>query len=107
MSKILAATCENSIVTVEGKEVEAEILSEGQKSSEGIVLIKGNKVVYISSSALDIKEVIEKLVQIVGKISEISLGIDSVTNSPGGQAAGFAELNTLKTELNLIKDNLI
>lgn len=106
MVRILPASCSGGVVTVEGKEIECEILSQGTKSSTGIVILDGLSAKYIVLTTLDLNETISKMVQIVSKISEIALGIDGVTNAPGGQTANFTLLNTLKTELNAIKDNL-
>lgn len=106
MTKIIAASCEANIVTVEGKEIDAEILSQGMKSSEGVVAVDKDKVVYLTSNAADIKKAIEDLTAIIQKVIEIATGLDAVTVSPGSQAANIALLTTLKTQFELTKDDL-
>lgn len=106
MSKILSATCEAGTVTVEGQTVMAEVLSQGTKSSEGVLILEGEEALYLPSSALDIKELIESLNTIIQQIVIITTSLDSVTTSPGTAAAAIAQLTLLKTQLNLTKDNL-
>ena len=108
MSKILDATCsEDGEVTAGGVSVEsAEILSEGTKQSSGLLFLEADKARYLPSSATDIKELIEALVEIVNQIATIASGLDAVTVSPGSQAAAIAQLQTLKTELEQSKETL-
>lgn len=106
MTKIINATCENETVTADGFEVEAEILSQGKKASEGLLAIDQDKAVYITSSAEDIKKVIEDLTAIVQKVIEVATGLDAVTVSPGSQAGNIAMLTTLKAQFEVTKDNL-
>lgn len=107
MSRVLEATCEAGVVTVEGLVLEdAVILSEGVASSEGIVIIQGGAAYYVASRALDLKEVIESLVEIITQIATIASGLDAVTVTPGSNAAAIAMLTTMKTQFELKKDNL-
>lgn len=104
--RALEATCSGQVVTVEDLTVEATILSEGVKDSEGVFLLDKDKAFYVASNATDIKDVITALGDIIDKISQIVTSLDAVTNSPGAAAANIALLATLKTQFMLIKDNL-
>lgn len=107
MSKILEATCENGEVTCETQTIEdAEILSEGVKSSEGVLVIEEKKKTYIASNATDIKDLINALSDCLDKIVTIATGLDAVTTPPATQAANIAQLVTLNATLDAIKDNL-
>ncbi len=61
MSKVLPASCENNIVTVEGQTVEATILSQGTKASEGVVVLEESEATYLTSNATDLVLIIQKL----------------------------------------------
>lgn len=106
MTKLLDATCEAGVVTIEGQVVEAEILSQGTKSSEGSALIDRDKVVYLTSNADDIKKLIEDVTALVQQLTLIVTGLDGVTVPPGTQAANIVLLTTLKTQFELTKENL-
>jgi hypothetical protein len=106
LNKVVTASCQNNTVTIEGQTVEAEILSQGKKSSQGAALIDKDKVVYITSNADDIKKVIEDVAALTQKVIEIATGLDSVSTSPGSQAANIVLLTTLKTQFELTKENL-
>jgi hypothetical protein len=104
--KLLEATCENQTVTAEEITVECDILSQGNKSSTGVVLLDGSEVKYITSNASDIKDLITSLVSIIEQIVTIATGLDTASNSPGGQTSNISQLTTLKTQLNATKDTL-
>lgn len=106
MNKIVSASCQNNVVTIEGQTVTAEILSQGKKSSQGIAHIDKEKVVYITSNADDIKKVIQDVTALIQKVIEIVTGLDAASTSPGSQSANIALLTTLKTQFDLTKDNL-
>ncbi len=106
MSKVLPATCLNNQVKILDQNVDATILSQGKKSSTGVVLLDKGELTYVTGHALDVKELIESLVTILEKIVLITTGIDGASNSPGGQTANIAQLTVLKTTLSATKDNL-
>lgn len=93
MAKILPATCEAGIVTIESHVITpATILSEGVKSSSGIAIIDEEKVSYVTSNSSDIKDLIESLCSIL-------TAIDAVTVAPGGSTAAIAQLLASKENL--------
>lgn len=106
MVKILPASCQGGVVTVEGQVVEAEILSQGVLPSTGILILDGSTARYLTTATLDLRDLILMLDLILQQVIVIGTAIDAVTNSPGSGAAGLAALNILKTQLNLTKDNL-
>lgn len=108
MSKILAATCNAAgVVTADGVPVVgAIVLSEGKKASSGVAVMDGDKVWYLTSSATDIKDLITSMVEITNQIATIATALDAVTVSPGSAAAAIAQLQVLKTQLELTKETL-
>lgn len=112
MSKALAAACSaDGTVTVSGKEIEAVILGEGTKASTGVVILQGGTAYYIASNATDIKDVITKLVSIVNKVATTLTAIGGgmtgpTTAPPPTLGADVTEIQTLKSELQAIKDTL-
>lgn len=80
MSKILDATCESNVVLVQGIQVPvARVLSEGIGPSEGVLLMEEDKATYITSSAEDLKETIEKLIQALSDVTTALTAIDTRT----------------------------
>lgn len=120
MSKILDATCDDEgLVSAEGVEVPAaEVLSEGNQSSTGLLFGEGDKWRYLPSSATDIKTTIEKLVLAIEKIADsttqiattltsIGAGMTGPTTAPPPTlAADVITINTKVTELNAVKSEL-
>jgi hypothetical protein len=111
MSKILEANCVGKVVKVEGVPVEAEILSEGNGQSEGALLLEGQKAVYLTSNASDLKTTLEKVSNALTKISETLTSIGSgmtgpTTAPPPALPANVAEINSLVAELSTLKENL-
>ena len=116
MSKVIEATCEDGEVTALAVPVEvAEILSEGVAPSSGFILMQGDKVFYVAKTSPDLKTTLEKVVTALGKISTALTALDTAgfligaTGAvPGTPVAGSAisDLDTAKTELETLKDNL-
>lgn len=112
MSKILAASCVDNKVTVEGKEIEgAIILSQGKASSTGIVIIEEDKVTYIAMNTTDLATTIDKTVELINAIAPILTAIGAgmtgpMTAPPPTLAADVAQLQTKASELLQLKDNL-
>lgn len=112
MSKILEATCENGQVTAEGAQVPgATVLSEGVGASEGALLMEGDKKLYVTSNATDLKTTIEKVIAAINKIgttlTAIGAGMTGPTTAPPGTlGADVAELTQIATELETLKGQL-
>ena len=108
MSKILSASCSAlGVVTAEGVTVpSATVLSLGKQASTGALLMEGDKAFYITSSATDIKTLIQNMVAILNSVITIATGLDAVSTSPGSQAANIVALTVLKTQLDATKDLL-
>lgn len=127
MSKILDATCDaTGKVFFEGVEVpEAEVLSEGNQASAGVLFLDEHRKKYLPSSATDIKTTIEKLSTSLDNITQalttistaltsIGAGMTGPTTAPPGTLptdvatiVSKVELVTaVKAELDLLKDAL-
>lgn len=106
MSKIIPGTCVGGVVKFGDQVVEAEVLSQGTESSEGLIVLDGPTATYLTSNASDISDLIDALDGILQKVIQIATSLDAVTVSPGTAAANIALLTTLNTQLALTKDNL-
>lgn len=111
MSKVLPASCENGKVTVEGQEVQATILSQGTKSSTGIVVIDADKVTYIAMNTTDLSETIDKACEMIQDIALLFTSVASgmtgpTTAPPGSLPADVIMLQNKATQLLALKDNL-
>ena len=113
MSKILTATANAAgIVTADGVPVVgALILSEGKQASEGVAVMDGEKVWYLTSSATDIKTTIEKVNDAITKIATLftTMGASMTgptTAPPPTLATDVAAINAVVTELNVLKGAL-
>lgn len=111
MAKILPATCQNNKVTVEGKEVEAEILSQGKAQSTGIAIIDVDKVYYVALSNTDLATTLEKVSDSITKIAETLTAIGGgmtgpTTAPPPALPTNVAQINAIVAELTALKDNL-
>lgn len=113
MSKLLPATCSQaSIVTADGVQVEgATILSEGKQSSSGVLLIDGDRIWYIASSASDLKTAIGK---IADALQAAATGLNAAGSALNGIAGGSGapvitaanQITPLVTELTQLKEAL-
>lgn len=107
MSKILDASCEANLVTIDDLPVDGiTILSKGVGASEGVVVLEKEVATYITSNASDIEDLIVKLKAIVDQIVLIVTNLDAVTLAPGSAAALIVQLNLLGIELDLSKETL-
>jgi hypothetical protein len=107
MIKVLQATCEGGVVTVEGQEITPDlILSEGVGASSGVLIIDADKSYYVAKTSPDLKSAITSLVAILDQAIVVLTTLDAGMVVPGGAAAGIATLTTLKTTFNTTKDNL-
>lgn len=92
MSKILNATCQGKIVKVDGTAVpDAAILSEGEGSSVGVLVLDDGRKVYITSSALDLKETLQK---VSDALSQVATALTSLDSKPVG-GTGSAPVPTV------------
>lgn len=120
MSRVIEATCDaNGKVTADGVIVDgAIVLSEGKQASSGLLFMQGEKVVYIPSSATDIKTVIEKLVlviddlnaslnQLVTTLTAVGAGMTGPTTAPPPTlASDLAQITVKVTSLTSTKSAL-
>jgi len=111
VSKTINATCSAGVVSVEGKPVEAEILSEGIGESEGALILDKGKSFYIASNATDLKTTLEKISDALTKIGEtltaIGSGMTGITTAPPPTLpVKVGEINAIVAELTTLKDAL-
>lgn len=107
MPKVLNATCVAGVVTADSLPVpSAAVLSEGVKSSEGILVLDHEDATYLTSNASDIKDLITAIGNVCDKIITTLTAIDAVTLAPGSNAANIALITVAKTQLMLQKDML-
>ena len=118
MSKVLPATCEDGVVTVEGKPVTATILSEGVAASTGISVIEEDTVTYLAKTTPDLKTTLERLSEALESIASALDAIDTATlittcGAGAGTAgpalvatADIAAIEDAKDAIDELKDNL-
>ena len=111
MSKLLPATCENGVVTIEGKEVESTILSQGKAASSGAAILDKGSSTYIASNASDIADLITSLNDSLNKLviilTSIGAGMTGPTTAPPPTlAADLAEITAIVVELETKKEML-
>ncbi len=113
MSKILEATANAAgVVTADGVPVVgAIILSEGKQASSGVAVMDGDKVWYLTSSATDIKTVIEKVIAALNEIgpalTSIGAGMTGPTTAPPPTLpTAVTNITTVVTQLTTLKEAL-
>ena len=112
MSKILDASCQALIVTVDGEPVPTAVIqSQGIKSSTGLLFMDGEKHTYVTSNASDISDLISDISDLIQLISDtftaIGTGMTGPTTAPPATLpASITQLALIKTALNLMKENL-
>lgn len=105
MAKVLEASCENGIVTLEGQQIEVDLLlSEGVAPSTGVLIIDGAKTYYVARTSPDLKSSLETITEAINSIADIFTAIGAgmtgpTTAPPGTLAADVTELQALATEL--------
>lgn len=104
--KAIDATCVAGVVTAQSIPVEATVISEGVKSSDGVLLLDEDRAIYLTSNAEDIKDLITNIGDVLTKIITIATGLDAASNAPGGQTANIATLTSLKATLIAQKEAL-
>ena len=113
MSKILAATCDESgKVTADGVVVpEAVVLSLGKQSSSGLLYLDGDKAWYFPSSATDIEttlgHVSAALEKIANTLTAIGGGMTGPTTAPPPTLpTAVSEIMQIKAQLDQLKGAL-
>ncbi len=111
MARIIAASCVNGQVTVEGVAIEAEILSAGVASSQGVVILQDDNVWYVATNSVDLQSVIEKTAELVNLcatlFTSIGAGMTGPTTAPPPTlAVDVLNIQTKASVLDALKDNL-
>ncbi len=113
MSRILDATCEGGTVTSQGVEVvDPVILCEGEGESSGMLVMQDGVVYYVGKTSPDLKDTLRKLVDALTEIASALSAIDAkptggTASAPAPAATGnVTAINTLKAQLDTLKDNL-
>ncbi len=110
MTRIFDAECENQIVKVAGHTVEpVVILSQGKRSSEGILAIDAEKATYVTSNAEELAEALDEIAGALGLIATALTGIGAGMPSstpPPTLGSTVSAINAVKDALNTLKVNL-
>lgn len=120
MTKIIEASCVQSVVSADGVTVPAaEILSEGIGTSDGILVMDGEKAYYIPKAFSNLKSTLDSLSDALGGIASALTLIDAkvmATTCPAGPgtagptplaASDIAAITTAKAEIDTLKGILI
>ena len=106
MPRAIAASCQASIVTVEGVPVPgAVILSEGISASSGFAIFDEDKVYYVAKTSPDLKAAMTALNSMIQNILTVLSSVDSSATS-GSNAAAIASIVVANTQFGLTKDLL-
>lgn len=127
MSKILAASCQSGVVSIDGVVLpDAEVLSEGVAASTGVAVLDEDTAFYLAKISPDLKSLIE---QVVDVLTQVKTALDKTASAlttvdakpvggtgsapaPGAAAditaisAASTQIDTLKTNLNTFKGAL-
>lgn len=112
MTKAVTATCQDNKVKVGDLEITGvTILSQGKKSSTGILFLEGEQLYYVASNATDLHDVIQQTTAIVDKlkliIQAIGAGMTGPTTAPPATlATDLADIASKSSTLSALKDNL-
>lgn len=113
MSNIRDATCSAAgVVTADGVPVDGVTLfGAGKAASSGILVMQEGQLYYIPISFSDLKTTLEKLSAAVGQIAStltsIGAGMTGPTTAPPPTlVADVATLNSIKAEVDLLKEAL-
>lgn len=131
MSKILDATCQGGVVTVDEVPVPGtRILSKGTGQSEGVLLVQGRKKTYVPKAAPDLEATLDRLIAALDKAvtalnqtasalqtldtSGFLIAADMGVPSPPQVASNISQIqsaasdiSTAKGDLETLKGNLI
>lgn len=104
MTKIIDATCATNIVKIGGLPVTpCTILSEGVGASNGVVILDGDKAVYVPKTTADLKTVIEKLSLVLTQVTSCFTTLDAIPPISGACATYTAAILALQTQLEALK----
>lgn len=112
MSRILEASCLDSKVTIDGKEINVDlIIGAGIGASTGVLILDGSKSYYVAKTNADFHQSLNSLVDAIGKIADLFTAIGAgmtggSTAPPGTLVADVAAIDALATTLNTLKGNL-
>lgn len=112
MPRALEATCIAGVVKVGSLPVAGvEILSEGVGSSEGVLILDGEKRYYIADTTPDLKTTLEKLASVLTQIATALAAIDvKPFGAPGSTApvaaTTIAQITALQVEVAALKETL-
>lgn len=116
MSKILRATLEGGVVKVGDVPVPAaRIGSEGAASSEGLLFLEEDRADYFAKVTPDLKSTLEKVASALEKVASALTALDTAAfligasgavPSPPVAASDISEINSIRSELETLKDSL-
>lgn len=119
MSRMIEASCVAGVVIAGGVPVpSATILSEGVGSSEGVLIIDEDKVIYIAATEADLGSTLDILSSVLSSIASALTLIDAkvlVTTCPAGAGtagplplavANIAAIQAAKVQVDLLKGML-
>jgi len=116
LSKTILATCQNGIVTGDETPIDgAHIFSEGVAESEGVAILDADKVFYFAKTSPDLKTTLEKLIAVLGQISSginsldtrgFLIGATGAVVGPPALSGTVSQINTIKSQLETLKDSL-
>lgn len=83
MTKIIEATCQGGIVSIEQiPHQSVTILSKGVGSSSGVAILDGPKQTYVANTTPDLETTLEKLIAVLQKLEtglgKVSDGLDKI-----------------------------
>lgn len=108
MSKILSATCQAGVVTVEGQPIPGtRILSEGVAASEGVFFLERDEPTYVAKTSGDLKTTLEAIASALGQLVTALTAIDAkpvgVMPPAPVASAQITQLSALQTQLTTLK----
>lgn len=112
MTRIFDATCVAGVVKVEGIEIpDVEIITQGTKSSTGILILNGNEKKYVTANTTDIVDFLDEVAGVLNTIATTLTAIGSgmtgpTTAPPGTLATSVTQIQTVATALDAMKENL-
>lgn len=113
MAKILAATCQAGVVKVGNLSVgTATILSEGVASSEGTLILDGERRTYLAKTTPDLISTLEKIADALNEIGSALAALDLKPTGGVGAVpvpavvANVAAISALRTQLTSLKEAL-
>jgi hypothetical protein len=112
MTRIIDASCLAGVVSVDGTPTTlVDVMTQGNRASEGIVILDKNNAKYLTTNAEDIADALEKIADALGTIASsltsIGAGMTgSTTAPPPGLGANVTAINLVATQLDAMRINL-